>query len=956
MSKKTGSFDITGTDTNTWTLNNGNTGVVESGGSLSTTTSNPSVTFGNGTTSLTNSGTIVSTGDRALYGSGLSNGSSVTVTNNAGAKILGSYPATGASGENNDAFKIKTDFSGGSVTVNNSGYLVAGALNGSNQIVLASGATTSGQALDFDDISSSLVTINNYAGGVIGAADSDAIRPGGDTIINNYGKIAGQSAGSTGNDGIDFQSHASGSATINNYSTGSITGARDGITGNFSITVNNSGTITGQLGSGLNMDTTSGTTNVTNNATGIITGNASGVNDGDGIDVDYLVNLQNYGKVNAYGTSTGSINEAVTVGGGTIDNYSGGQLYSVQRAITVDDSNLGDAFAVTTILNQGDISGTDNAADNYIGAISITSALNNSLTNSGTIEGSILFTNAAGDTTFGNNTVTNSGTITGNITFGGGGDAFNESTGGSVSGTINGGSGTDTVTLSGSGSGTLSGVQNFEVLQVSAGHWTVTDGESYASGTTIASGAILQLGNGGTSGSLSGSITDNGTLVLDRSNGVSVSGISGGGSVQISGSATLTGTNSYSGGTVIEDGGTLELGSAAAAGSGAITFVGDPTLIIDGTTMPTNTIDGFVPGDLIELTSIANVPGSHVDMNYQTNVLTITEGSNTYQLNFNPEEDFSGYYFHLSSVDGGTEISEDQVACYCRGTLIATDRGEVAVEHLGIGDSVVTASGATRSIRWIGRRSYGGRFAMGRKEILPVCIKAGALDEKVPRRDLWISPHHAMYLDGVLIEAKDLVNGVSVVQAERVETVEYFHIELDSHDVILAEGAASETFIDDDSRGMFHNAHEYRALYPDADVDPDAQYCAPRLSDGYEMEATRDRIARRAGLRPAGQGGQAGALRGFVDFIGPHRIAGWAQDAVHPEAPVCLDVYADERLIGQVLANQYRDDLANAGVGSGRHSFAFALPAGVIASQSLAVRRSLDGAVLRHSAQAAAAA
>ena len=59
----------------------------------------------------------------------------------------------------------------------------------------------------------------------------------------------------------------------------------------------------------------------------------------------------------------------------------------------------------------------------------------------------------------------------------------------------------------------------------------------------------------------------------------------------------------------------------------------------------------------------------------------------------------------------------------------------------------------------------------------------------------------------MLIEAKDLINGVSIVQAERVEKVEYFHIELDSHDVIIAEGALSESFIDDDSRGMFHNAH-----------------------------------------------------------------------------------------------------------------------------------------------------
>ena len=75
---------------------------------------------------------------------------------------------------------------------------------------------------------------------------------------------------------------------------------------------------------------------------------------------------------------------------------------------------------------------------------------------------------------------------------------------------------------------------------------------------------------------------------------------------------------------------------------------------------------------------------------------------------------------------------------------------------------------------------------------------------------------------GVLVEAKDLVNDVSIVQAEQVDDVEYFHIELDTHDVILAEGALSETFVDDDSRAMFHNAHEYAALYPEAVARPHA--------------------------------------------------------------------------------------------------------------------------------------
>jgi Hint domain len=236
---------------------------------------------------------------------------------------------------------------------------------------------------------------------------------------------------------------------------------------------------------------------------------------------------------------------------------------------------------------------------------------------------------------------------------------------------------------------------------------------------------------------------------------------------------------------------------------------------------------------------------------------------------------------------------------------------------------------------------------MGRKDILPVCFKAGSLGDDAPRRDLWISPRHAMFLDGVLIEAKDLINGVSIVQAEHVEEVEYFHIELETHDVILAEGALSETFVDDDNRAMFHNAHEYAALYPE-DVARPARYRAPRLEIGYEVEAIRRKLAARAGLLSDEQ--DAGTLRGHIDAVSPRLIEGWAQSVEHPEAPVCLDIYAGGELIGQTLANRYREDLQAAGLGSGRHSFSFAVPDGLmLLPGTIEVRRSLDGAPLPRS-------
>ncbi|HZE45355.1 MAG TPA: Hint domain-containing protein, partial [Xanthobacteraceae bacterium] len=91
---------------------------------------------------------------------------------------------------------------------------------------------------------------------------------------------------------------------------------------------------------------------------------------------------------------------------------------------------------------------------------------------------------------------------------------------------------------------------------------------------------------------------------------------------------------------------------------------------------------------------------------------------------------------------------EDNTPCYCRGTLILTPEGEAPVEVLKVGDRVMTLSGKARPIRWVGRRAYDGRFIIGRASILPIRVSADALSAGVPARDLWISPGHALYIDG----------------------------------------------------------------------------------------------------------------------------------------------------------------------------------------------------------------
>jgi len=209
------------------------------------------------------------------------------------------------------------------------------------------------------------------------------------------------------------------------------------------------------------------------------------------------------------------------------------------------------------------------------------------------------------------------------------------------------------------------------------------------------------------------------------------------------------------------------------------------------------------------------------------------------------------YVSFASDGNGGTYVTEDGTPCYCRGTLILTDKGEVPVEDLRIGHKVVTNSGHVRPIRWIGTRSYSGRFTATNPDVLPIRIKAGALGDGVPKRDLMVSPLHAMFIDHVLIPAYALVNGVSISRDRDISRVDYFHIELDSHDVVLAEGAPAETFVDDDSRGMFHNAREYRALYPDA-VRTQPHFCAPIVEDGKILQDVRDLIWTRAKALEAG--------------------------------------------------------------------------------------------------------
>jgi Hint domain len=192
-------------------------------------------------------------------------------------------------------------------------------------------------------------------------------------------------------------------------------------------------------------------------------------------------------------------------------------------------------------------------------------------------------------------------------------------------------------------------------------------------------------------------------------------------------------------------------------------------------------------------------------------------------------------------------FASESVSCYWRGTLIRADRGEVPVEELAIGDMVLTLGGELRPIKWIGRRVVSRVFA-DPLHVLPIRIRAEALDKNVPSRDLVLSPDHAILCDDVMIQAGALVNGGSIVRETNVpETFTYYHVELDDHSLILAENTPAETFVDNVDRMGFDNWAEHEALYPDSNMIAEMPY--PRAKAYRQVpRSIRKRLTDRAAM------------------------------------------------------------------------------------------------------------
>lgn len=250
-------------------------------------------------------------------------------------------------------------------------------------------------------------------------------------------------------------------------------------------------------------------------------------------------------------------------------------------------------------------------------------------------------------------------------------------------------------------------------------------------------------------------------------------------------------------------------------------------VIIDGTADPSETVFVTLDGSIAARPAFADTNGDW----------TVDLGP------LNP-----GIHAVVASVtDRGAAPSESSpqdftTLCFCAGTRIATPDGTVPVEQLAVGDMVLTASGAIRPIVWIGI-GHALTVRGQRGPATPVIVRKGALADNVPHTDLRVTKGHSLFIDNVLIPVELLVNHRSIQWDDRSHAVTIYHIELQSHDVLLANGAPAESYRDDGNRRMFQNANAGWDLPPE-------RPCAPVQSGGAIVQAVWSRLADRAGKRP----------------------------------------------------------------------------------------------------------
>jgi hypothetical protein len=276
---------------------------------------------------------------------------------------------------------------------------------------------------------------------------------------------------------------------------------------------------------------------------------------------------------------------------------------------------------------------------------------------------------------------------------------------------------------------------------------------------------------------------------------------------------------------------------------GADTIAGGPgNNEVQGTTPQINgiTYADFNANDSIDLTDLAS-GGTRASYNSVTGSLSIQSTGSTVATVALPAG-LTGQFVTVTDENGGTQIT---LTCFAEGTLIAAPMGAVPVQHLSEGSLVLTEAGEAVPVVWLGYRRVQCARHPHPTQVLPIRILAGAFGPGTPARDLLLSPDHAVFVDGVLIPVKYLVNGRGVVQLAVTDMpeVNYWHIELPRHSLVLAENLPVESYLDTGDRTNFQNGGNIVIAHPDFSMRVwEAFGCAPLCITGTTLEAVRARL------------------------------------------------------------------------------------------------------------------
>ena len=275
---------------------------------------------------------------------------------------------------------------------------------------------------------------------------------------------------------------------------------------------------------------------------------------------------------------------------------------------------------------------------------------------------------------------------------------------------------------------------------------------------------------------------------------------------------------------------------------GGVITLGSANTAIGGIDLVESALDGdgingqtTVEGEII----VSGVPRTLAGFTSSGDPIVLMTAPSTYYV-FSDNGALTGNSVPSSST--GTYLY-----CFAAGTGIATPQGDRAVETLRIGDRITTAAGSVTQVRWIGRKTVSTRFGPAER-LMPVRFAAGSLGDGLPSSDLTVTADHGMLVGGVICHAGALVNGTTITRvplAEMGETYTVYHVETEAHEIILANGAPAETFIDNVSRRAFDNYAEFEALYGDVPEMQELPY--PRAMSARQVpQAIRARLAWKA--------------------------------------------------------------------------------------------------------------